>query len=92
MEIRNSLWKSKTASSGNGSLLGDVEPGSDRDQKQLCRPGSRGSSAAFLAGFPFKIGSGGSCVFVLCSVSLSGGFNLGFRSSEIPPSSDHEAA
>ncbi|CAB1338555.1 unnamed protein product [Coregonus sp. 'balchen'] len=27
-----------------------------------------------------------------CSVSLSGGFYLGFRSSELPPSSDHEAA
>ncbi|CAB1313675.1 unnamed protein product [Coregonus sp. 'balchen'] len=40
----------------------------------------------------FKIGSGGTCVFVLCSVSLSGGFYLGFRSSELPPSSDREAA
>ncbi|XP_038844081.1 seizure protein 6-like [Salvelinus namaycush] len=49
---------------------------------------SRGSSAFFLRGFPFKIGSGGTCVFVLCSVSLSGGFYLGFRSSELPSSSD----
>jgi hypothetical protein len=55
----NSPWKSKTVSSGNRGLLGDVEPEPDTKPKQLCCPGSRGSSAFFLGGFPFKIGSGG---------------------------------
>ncbi|CAB1314476.1 unnamed protein product, partial [Coregonus sp. 'balchen'] len=79
---------SKKASSGNGGLLGDVKPRLDIDQKWLCRPGSRGSGAFFLRGFRFEIGSGGTCTFVLCSVSLSGGFYLVFRSSDLPPSSD----
>eukprot|EP00063_Salmo_salar_P062934 XP_014037769.1 PREDICTED: uncharacterized protein LOC106591102 [Salmo salar] len=91
MEIRHSPWKSKTASSGNVGLLGDVEPGPDTDQKQLCHPGSRGSSTFFLGGFPIKIKSGGTCVFVLGSVSLSGGFYLVFRSSELPSSPDRKA-
>ncbi|CAB1342058.1 unnamed protein product [Coregonus sp. 'balchen'] len=63
MEIRHSTWKSKKASSGNGGLLGDVKHRPDTDQKWLCRPGSRGSGTFFLRDFPFKIGSGGTCVF-----------------------------
>ncbi|CAB1319201.1 unnamed protein product [Coregonus sp. 'balchen'] len=84
MEISHSPWKSKTASSGNGGHLGDVKPGPDTDQKQLRRPGSKGSSAFFPGDFRFEIRSGGTCSFVFCSVSLR------FRSSELPPSSDHE--
>ena len=49
------------------------------------QPGSRGCGAFVSGGFPIKIGSGGTCVFG--SVSLSGGFYLGFKSSP-----DHEAA
>lgn len=48
--------------------------------------------ASVLGGFPIKIGSGGTCIFVLGSVSLSGGFYLGFKSSELPASPDREAA
>ena len=39
--------------------------------------------------------AGGTCAFSLCSVSVSGstsGFYLWFRSSELPLSSDSEAA
>ncbi|CAB1329769.1 unnamed protein product [Coregonus sp. 'balchen'] len=79
---------SRNSAPGNGGLLGDVKPGPDTDQKLLHRHGSRGSGAFFPGGFRFEIGSGGTCAFVLCSVSLSGGFYLGFRSSELPPSSD----
>ncbi|CAB1345021.1 unnamed protein product [Coregonus sp. 'balchen'] len=51
----------------------------------------RNSFGAFFPGdFRFQIGSGGTCTFVLCSVSLSDGFYLGFRSSELPPSTDRE--
>ncbi|XP_038843296.1 uncharacterized protein LOC120042527 [Salvelinus namaycush] len=75
----HSPWKSKKLSSGNRGLRGYVEPGTDTDQKQLCRPGSRGSGAFVLGGFPIKIGSGVTCVFVLGSVSLSGGFYLGVQ-------------
>ncbi|CAB1348426.1 unnamed protein product [Coregonus sp. 'balchen'] len=92
MEICHSPYKLKKASSGNGGLLGDVKPEPDTDQKLLCHPGSRGSGTFCLKGFRFDIGSIGTCVFVLCSVSLSGGFYLGCRSSELPPSSDREAA
>ena len=92
MEVRHSPWKSKKASSGNEGLHGDVEPGTDTDQKRLCYPGSRGSDAFVLGGFPIKIGYGGTCVFVLSSVSFSGGLYLWFRSSELPASPDHEAA
>ncbi|CAB1318091.1 unnamed protein product [Coregonus sp. 'balchen'] len=88
METCHMPWKSKTASSCNGGLLGDFKVGPDTDQKQLRRPGSKGSGAFFPGGFQFKIGSGGTRAFVLCSVSLSGGFYFGFRSSELPPSSD----
>ncbi|XP_070290621.1 cell adhesion molecule DSCAML1-like [Salvelinus sp. IW2-2015] len=48
MEARHSPWKSKKASSGNRGLHGDVEPGTDTDQKQFFRPGSRGSGAFVL--------------------------------------------
>ncbi|CAB1319130.1 unnamed protein product [Coregonus sp. 'balchen'] len=92
MEIRHSSWKSKKVSSDNGGLLGDIKPGPDTDQKLLFHPRFRGSGAFFLRGLRFEIGSGGTCAFVLCSVSLFGGFFLGFRSSELPPSSDREAA
>ncbi|CAB1331387.1 unnamed protein product [Coregonus sp. 'balchen'] len=72
MEICHSPWKSNTASSCNGGLLGDGKPGPDRDQKRLRHPGSRGSGAFFLGGFRFEIGSRDTCAFVLCYVSLSG--------------------
>ena len=42
--------------------------------------------ASALLGSPrVEIGSGGSCSFAFCSVSLYGGFYLGFRSLELPP-------
>ncbi|CAB1323664.1 unnamed protein product, partial [Coregonus sp. 'balchen'] len=91
IEICHSQWKSNKAPYSNVGLLGDDKLGPDTDQKQLCRPGSRGSKAFFLMGFQFEIGSGGTCAFVLCSVSLSACFYLWFRSSELPPS-DFEAA
>jgi hypothetical protein len=69
MEVCHSPCKSKKMSSGNGGLRGDVEPRTAKDQKQLCRPGSRGCGAFVSGGFPIKIGSGGTCVFG--SVSLS---------------------
>ena len=74
-----------------GASLEMLKPRPNTDQKQLCRPGSRGSGAFVLGGFPIKIGYRGTCVFILGSVSLSGGFYLGFRSSELSPSSDREA-
>ncbi|CAB1336902.1 unnamed protein product, partial [Coregonus sp. 'balchen'] len=47
LDPTNQPWRYK-ASSGNGGLLGDVEPGPDTDQKRLCCSGSRGSGAFFL--------------------------------------------
>ncbi|CAB1340131.1 unnamed protein product [Coregonus sp. 'balchen'] len=85
MEMRHSPWKSIAAASGNGGLLGYGKSGPDTDFKQLLRPGSRGYGAFIPGGFRFKIRSGCNCAFVLCSVSLSGGSKLGFRSPELPP-------
>jgi hypothetical protein len=48
--------------------------------------------AFVLGGFPNKIGYRGTCIFVLGSVSLSGGFYLRFRSSELPERLDHSTS
>ncbi|CAB1331945.1 unnamed protein product [Coregonus sp. 'balchen'] len=91
---------SRLAGTLQGSLPEGVSPfPGERSYRRKC-PLATGASLEMLnpdwtriqRGFRFEIGSGGTCAFVLCSVSLSGGFYHGFRSSELSPSSDHEAA